>query len=83
MTDQADAPLVLTIHEWMKAKLLADRRMKADNGHYFVISLKTRCQYCHRSPRARGRCGAWFTTFLNHLDTILLNLDREREAGNL
>ena len=68
----------LTYDEWGLAKLTADRRMKANNGHSFVTILKTRCQFCHRSVRAKGRCGAWFQTFLFHLDTVLLNLEQER-----
>lgn len=78
MTQRAD--IRLTHDEWMRAKLLADTRMKASNGHYFVTILKTRCQHCRRSPRTRGRCGGWFQTFLAHLDTILMNLDREPEV---
>lgn len=65
--------------EWMQAKLTADQRMKANNGHSFVTILKTRCQFCGRSRKAKGRCGQWFQTFLWHLDVILMNLERERE----
>lgn len=69
----------LSHEEWERAKLTADQRMKANNGHSFVITLKTRCQFCGRSPKAKGRCGAWFQTFLGHLDVILMNLEQERE----
>lgn len=72
--------LTLTFEEWGLVKLTADRRMKANNGHAFLTILKTRCQHCGRSPRAKGRCGAWFQTFIGNVDTILLNLDCEREA---
>lgn len=73
-----DEHIILTFDEWQAAKRLADARMKANNGHSFITILKTRCQFCGRSRRAKGRCGAWFQTFLSHLDTILLNIDRER-----
>lgn len=77
-----DTPITLTFDEWERAKRLADARMKYSNGHRFLILLKTRCQYCGRSPRAKGRCRAWFQTYLSQLDTILLNLDAERRDGS-
>lgn len=80
MTERPPCDISLTHDEWMRAKLLADKRMKASNGHYFVHMLKARCQYCGRSPRVKTRCGGWFQTFMGHLDTILLNLDREPEV---
>jgi hypothetical protein len=49
----------------------ADRRMKANNGHSFLTVLKTRCQYCNRSPSVKTRCGGWFQTFLDCLSTVL------------
>jgi hypothetical protein len=79
----AGPTLTLQYGEWEQVKLLADRRMKANNGHQFETILKTRCVHCRRSPRAKGTCRGWFLTFVSHVDTILLNLDREREAGEL
>lgn len=49
----------------------ADRRMKASEGHSYLTILKTRCQYCGRSPRQKGRCGEWFHTFLDQLSIVL------------
>lgn len=72
--------IVLSPDEWALAKLTADRRTKANNGHSFITILKTRCQFCGRSPRAKGICRAWFQTFLWQLDTVLLNLERERDV---
>lgn len=63
----------LTMEEWDKVKIEADRSMKASNGHSYETILKTRCIYCRRSPRDKRRCGAWFQTFINRLDNILLN----------
>lgn len=67
----------LTCDEWGRAKLTADARMKAANGHVFVHTLKTRCQYCGRKPGVKTRCAGWFQAFLYHLDIVILNLDRE------
>ena len=41
--------------------------MEDSSGHVFEHCLKVRCVWCRRSPRAKGRCGAWFQTFLWHL----------------
>ena len=49
----------------------ADKRMKASNGHSYVTILKTRCQYCHRSPGQKGKCRAWFQTFIDLYKTVL------------
>ena len=61
--------------EWIAMLQEADRRMKLTNGHSFVTILKTRCQYCGRSPKHSGRCGRWFDTFCEHLYQV------QSEAG--
>lgn len=57
----------LTFEEYGEAVLKADASMKADNGHSFVQILKCRCRWCHRSPKAKGRCRGWFNTFVMQL----------------
>jgi hypothetical protein len=49
----------------------ADRLMKQKDGHSYLTILKTRCQYCGRSPKQKGRCSGWFQTFLDCLHTVL------------
>ena len=63
----------MTWDEWGKAKLEADRIMKESNGHLYETILKTQCVYCGKSPRDKRRCSAWFQTFINQLDNVLLN----------
>jgi len=62
----------------------ADSAMKANNGHQFEIILKTRCVWCNRSPRAKGRCSSWFATFLWHLSGELTGVygAPEPDAGD-
>lgn len=55
----------------------ADDQMKLSNGHSFVTMLKTRCQYCGRSPASMGRCPDWFKTFIDNFKLIL------RENGEI
>lgn len=57
----------LTFEEYCQAVVSANASMKRNNGHSFIHMLKTRCQWCGRSPRAKGRCGGWFQTFIAHL----------------
>jgi hypothetical protein len=54
----------------------ADTRMKQTNGHSYITILKTRCQYCGRSPKQKGQCSGWFQTFLDCLACVL----RERTS---
>jgi hypothetical protein len=61
----------MTYDEYRAALEEADRRMKAHNGHEFVTILKTRCQHCGRSRKAKGKCGGWFQTFVNQLGCVL------------
>lgn len=68
-----DIKLELTMAEFQKAKVKADGIMKEHNGHAFMTILKTRCQFCGRSPKAKGKCGQWFQSFLYYLDYVLLN----------
>ena len=58
----------ITHEEYRAACGQADKKMKAKNGHSYMTILKTRCQYCGRSPRQPGKCRAWFMTFLNLLE---------------
>lgn len=73
--------LELTLSEFKYAEELADKIMKETNGHSYVTILKTRCQFCGRSPRQKGKCGAWFQTFLFQLDRVLLNKEYLKERG--
>ena len=49
----------------------ADARMKNSNGHSYVKILKTRCQYCGRSQNQKGKCNAWFQTFIDDFKSVL------------
>lgn len=62
---------ILTSKALDDAYVEADRRMKASNGHSYITILKTRCQYCGRSPWQKGRCGEWFHTFTDQLRHVL------------
>lgn len=57
----------MTFERYMELCKEADAAMKERNGHQFVHILKTRCDHCGRSPKAKGRCAGWFQTSINIL----------------
>lgn len=67
---------VITYELYRAACERADASMKANNGHSFMTILKTRCQYCGRSPKVKTKCGGWFMTFLDHLGHELINAEK-------
>lgn len=58
---------MMTREQYDEACKRADKSMKDKSGHSFATILKTRCIYCGRSPRAKGKCRGWFMTFINLL----------------
>ena len=65
----------ISIKQWTDSEIEADRRMKETKGHTFIHILKTRCQYCGRSPaQARGNCRGWFHTYRNNLMQELIRI---------
>lgn len=63
--------MAFTYSEYLKYLEEADKRMKASNGHQFITILKTRCQYCGKSPKVKTKCGGWFQTFISELGSVL------------
>lgn len=63
-----------TIEDFKQSQIEADRLMKEHNGHYYFIMLKTRCQFCGKSPKDKRKCGQWFQTFITRQEEYLLNL---------
>ena len=80
MTKPQTVSVAFTLDEWGRILERADVLMKQSNGHSFMTILKTRCQYCGRSPRARGKCPAWPTTFASRILFVLMNKDMELAA---
>ena len=63
-----------TIKDYEQSLIEADKIMKESNGHSYMTILKTRCQFCGRSPRDKRRCGQWFHTFIERQREYFLNL---------
>lgn len=69
----------MTFERYMELCREADAEMKAKNGHQFVHILKTRCEHCGRSPKAKGKCRGWFQTFIDILGRKIV---AETEGSN-
>lgn len=55
----------MTEDEYEYAVAQAEQENKYKAGHTFILNtkMKTRCMFCGRSPRTRGRCKYWFQSF--------------------
>ena len=62
-----------TIKEIEEAFKIGDKKMKEKNGHRYIHILKTRCDYCGRSPKQKGRCSYWYQTLYTFAIEELLN----------
>ena len=57
---------------------------KFTKGHLFKESLKDRCLFCGSSMKTKKECAYWFMTFLDRMQTVLINpsffTDKEVQA---
>lgn len=65
--------------EWNEICHEADKEMKESNGHSYMTILKTRCQYCGRSPKQKGKCPAWVNTYMDILYRLLNSAGKEND----
>lgn len=79
MIDDDDV-ITFAVDEWPQIVRRAEQLMERSNGHEFVRVLKTRCQRCGRSPRARGKCSYWCDTLVNRILFVLMNKEQELPA---
>lgn len=54
---------IITNQEYHEILKDVDKQVKTTNGHCYIKILKTRCQYCNRSPKQKGKCPAWLDHF--------------------
>lgn len=64
-----------TLLELQKAFSIALEMKKASRGHLFSHNLKERCVFCGKGRRAKKECDYWFLTFLDRVQTIIINPD--------
>lgn len=64
---------MFTLLELQRATHIANEMRKASRGHLFTKSLKERCIFCGEDRKTRTDCASWFQTFLDRMQTILIN----------
>lgn len=58
-----------------KAIVIAVEMKRASNGHLFKKELKNRCVFCGKGLKSKMECEYWFMTFLDRMQTVLINPD--------
>lgn len=62
-----------------KAINLAITMKKYSKGHLFSVTLKDRCVFCGVTKKTKKQCAYWFMTFLDRLQSTLINPDFFRD----
>ena len=56
-----------------KAVNIAIEMKKHSKGHLFSKLLKDRCVFCGQTMKTKKECIYWFMTFIDRMQTVLLN----------
>lgn len=56
-----------------KAMSIAIEMKKISKGHLYSKQLKDRCVFCGQTMKTKKECEYWFMTFLDRLQTVLVN----------
>lgn len=72
-TVKGQAKQKFTLLELQKAISISLEMKKASHGHLFDKNLKERCVFCGVGRKTKKECEYWFLTFLDRIQTILIN----------
>ncbi len=64
-----------SLQDVQKAMSIAMEMKKHSKGHLYSKQLKDRCVFCGASMKVRKTCEYWFMTFVDRVQTILINPD--------
>lgn len=64
-----------SLQDVQKAMNIAMEMKKHSKGHLFSKTLKNRCVFCGVTMKARTTCDYWFMTFMDRVQTIIINPD--------
>ncbi len=70
---KAQSKQKFTLLDLQKALSIALEMRKESKGHLFKSHLKERCVFCGEDRKTKKDCEWWFMTFLDRLQTILIN----------
>lgn len=68
-----------SLHDVQKAINVALAMKKFSKGHLFSKNQKELCVFCGASQKTKKPCNYWFMTFLDRMQTILINPDFFRD----
>jgi hypothetical protein len=73
-----------SLQDVQRAMNVAIYMKRYTKGHLFSKNLKDKCVFCGSSMKTKKQCDYWFITFLDRLQTVLINpnyfTDKEIEA---
>lgn len=72
-TAKGQAKQKFTLLELQKAFSIAQEMEKESRGHLFSHHMKERCVFCGKGRRTKIHCDYWFLTFMDRVQTILIN----------
>lgn len=64
-----------SLQDVQKAMSIGMEMKKHSKGHLFSKTLKDRCVFCGATMKVRKTCDYWFMTFVDRVQTILINPD--------
>lgn len=62
-----------SLHDVQKAMNLAITMKKFTKGHLFTKNQKEQCVFCGKTKKTKLECNYWFMTFLDRMQTALIN----------
>lgn len=68
-----------SLQDVQKATSIAIEMKKHSKGHLFSKQLKDRCVFCGLTMKTKKECDYWFMTFLDRMQTVLINPDFFRD----
>lgn len=70
---KAQAKQTFTLLQLQKAFSIALEMKKFTKGHLLSEATKSKCVFCGKTKRTKDDCEFWFMTFLDRVQTILIN----------
>lgn len=64
-----------SLHDVQAAINIAITMKKYSKGHLFSKAMKNRCSFCGVTTKTKKTCDYWFFTFLDRMQTVLINPD--------
>lgn len=67
------AKKLYSLEDVQEAITIALGMKKLSKGHLFNKKMKDRCTFCGLTPKTKKECPYWVLTFLDRIQTILIN----------